>query len=73
MPTYSTIAAKIPQALALHCLTNDPLCLDAVRVLQEALVDAHTDPNFSPTPMQQTVFGYLDRLDTARRTLGIDV
>jgi hypothetical protein len=70
---YQTIAAKIPLALSLHQLTHDPLCLDAVRVLQEALVDAHTDPHYAPSPMQSVVFGYLERMDTARITLGIDV
>ena len=67
--TYDEIAPFIPQALALHGLTKDPLALDAVRVLQEALVDSHTDPYYEPSPMQQVVFRYMDKMETARRTL----
>ena len=69
--TYDEIAALLPQAIELHRLTKDPLALDAVRVLQEALVDAHCTPDYAPSPMQQVVFNYLSKIETARATLGL--
>lgn len=71
--TYDELAALIPTALALHKLTNDPLALDAIRVVQEALVDTHTLKDHQLSPMQLTAIGYLQKMETARMTLGIDV
>ena len=69
--TYEDIAALIPTALSMHKLTNDPLVLDSIRLLQEALVDAHCTPDYEPTPLQAAAMRMINRMEAARQTLGI--
>ena len=69
--TYEEIAALLPEALQIHQLSHDPLALDAIRVLQEALVDSHCTPEYKPTALQKTVFAYMQRMMTARDTLAL--
>ena len=69
--TYNDLANRIPEALDIYELTQDPLALSALRLIKGALTDFVADPRFELSPMQTVALRYLDRMSTARQTLGL--
>lgn len=68
-----TLWDYMDKAKSIYALTKDPLALDAMRVVHEAITDVVTtnDPQHEHSPMQLVVINYLNKMDTARRTLGL--
>jgi hypothetical protein len=65
-----TLWKYIDIARGIYDVSKDPLALDAVRVIHEAITDTVTNTHEQPlSPMQLVVIQYLDKMETARLTL----